>query len=241
MTFWLLYDYAGSLILLNLLTLSVVIGPGWVIFKWSGDYLWLPAALMAALGVLAVAGQATLFAALINEEEFSLRRALAGVVECGPRALGLASLFSVVGVVVGTAVWFYQSRVVPAHPAAGLLFGGFCLSAGVAVMMPGVYVIPALANQRASLRSVLRTSVLLAVGHPVLTTGLLVELAGLGLLLATPPGLLLFSSLPLVALASSAYALLARHHGAIERGPILDEHDIYLNRGFKDFLFPWQG
>ena len=65
--------------------------------------------------------------------------------------------------------------------------------------------------------------------------------AGLGLLLATLPGLLLFSSLPLVALACSAYELLARHHGAIEGDPIFDEDDHYLNRSFKDFLFPWQG
>lgn len=241
MAFWVLYDYAGSLIVLNLLTLSVVLAPTWLLFKLSWGYPWMSAALLAALGVVAVAGQATLIAALIAEEEFSFRRVVTGVVVHGPRALGLAFLIMAAAALTGNGVWFYQTQALPGHPVAGLILTGFCLSAGVAVLMPGFYVIPALINQRASLRAALRTSFLLAARHPVLTTGLLVEAAGLGLLMATPPCLLLFSSLPLVALACSAYELLARHHGAIERGPVIDEDDIYLNRGFKDFLFPWQG
>lgn len=247
MAFWVLYDYAGYLILLNLLTLAAVLGPAWLLFKILGGNVLIPAALAVALGVVAVAGQATLIGALLDGEEFSLRRVVSGAASHGPRALGLALLFAATGAVAGTGFWFYTTQVWPSRPVLGPILAGLCLSAGVAVLLSGVYVLPALVNQRGPARKALRTSLALAGKHPVLTPGLLAMMAGQGLLLVTPPGLLLLSSLPLVALACCAYELLARHYGAgrlpgaAERGPVFDEEDIFLNRGFKDFLFPWKG
>lgn len=247
MAFWVLYDYAGYLIVLNVLSLAAVFGPPWLLFTMTGGNAPAAALLAALLGVMAVAGQATLIAALLDGEEFSFRRVISGVVAHGPRALGLVALFALAFIVAMLAAWFYANRVMPARPTVGLLLSGLCLSGAVALLMSGVYALPALANQRGTAFRALRTSFVLAGRHPVLTPGLMVLMLAQGLLLATPPGMLLLSTMPLVALACCAYELLARHHAANEgaapgeAGPTPDEEDIFLNRGFKDILFPWKG
>ncbi len=247
MAFWVLYDYAGYLIVLNVLSLVAVLGPPWLLFTMTGGNAEVAALLTAPLGVMAVVGQASLIAALLDGEEFSFRRVISGVVIHGPRALGLAALFALALFVAMLGAWFYANRVMPARPTVGLLLSGLCLSGAVALLLSGVYALPALVNQRGTALRALRTSFMLAGGHPVLTPGLLVLMMAQGLLLATPPGMLLLSTMPLVALVCCAYELLARHHAADEgegpgeAGPTPDEEDIFLNRGFKDILFPWKG
>jgi len=44
-----------------------------------------------------------------------------------------------------------------------------------------------------------------------------------------------------VVLSSCAYEMLHRKYAAGEAAPRKDEDDDYLNRGFRDFLFPWKG
>jgi hypothetical protein len=247
MAFWVLYDYAGYLIALNVLSLAVVFGPPWLLYELTGGYAPVATLLAALLGVLAVAGQATLIVALLDGEDFSFRRVIFGVVAHGPRALGLAALFALALFIAILAARFYANRVLPVRPSVGLLLSGLCLSGGAALLLSGVYVLPALVNQRGTALRALRTSLVLAGRHPVLTPGLLVLMLAQGLLLATPPGVMLLSTMPLVALVCCAYELLARHHAASEggapgdTGPTPDEEDIFLNRGFKDILFPWKG
>ncbi len=247
MAFWVLYDYAGYLIVLNVLSLAAVFGPPWLLFTMTGGNAPAAALLAVLLGVMAVAGQATLIAALLDGEEFSFRRVISGVVAHGPRALGLAALFALALFVAMLAAWFYANQVVPARPTVGLLLSGLCMSGAVALLLSSLYALPALVNQRGTALRALRTSFVLAGRHPVLTPGLLVLMLAEGLLLATPPGMLLLSTMPLVALACCAYELLARHHAANEGDapgearPMPDEEDIFLNRGFKDILFPWKG
>jgi len=111
-----------------------------------------------------------------------------------------------------------------------------------------MFSLPALIHQRGAPVSALRVSFALVARYPGVAIGLLL-LAGAWLLLAlTPPGLLLLSTLPLVALGSCAYELLARAQAleaALERDELpppgtLDGDDIFLNRGFTDLLFPWK-
>lgn len=238
MAFWVLYDNAGYLIFLNVVTLLVVVGPAWLIHTNSGGNILISAVAVALMSVVAVAGQASLIKALLEDEEFSLWRVAHGAMEHGPVLIGLAAIFASAEAIAGLGAWFYATQVAPARPVLGLLLCGFCLSAGVAVLLSGVYLLPALVNQRGPALKALRTSAALAGTHPLLTLGLVVLMAGYGALMATPPGLLLFSTLPPVTLACCAYELLARHYAVV---PVYDEDDIHLNRGFKDFLFPWKG
>lgn len=247
MAFWVLYDNAGYLIGLNLVAVAGIFVPMELVIHLAGALS--PAFVAAAmvLWVVLVAGEATLIAALINEEECSYRHVVVGMANHGLSALGIATvLAALVGVTV-TGVWFYTAKVLPLWPILGLILSGLCLSGGLAAVLSGVYALPALVYQRGTARRALRTSLVLAGKHPVLTTGLVVLLAAQSLLLATPPGILLLSTWPLVALLCSAYELLARHHAAEQdpdssvHGPVLDKDDIYLNRGFKEFLFPWKG
>jgi hypothetical protein len=238
MTFWVLYDNAGYLIFLNLLTLLFVLGPAWFVLRIPGGNLVISAVTAALLGVMAMAGQATLIKSLLEDEEFSLRRGAQGMVAHGPALIGFAVIFALAEAIGGLGAGFYASQVAPTRPTLGLFLSGFCLSVGFAVLLSGLYVLPALVNQRGPALKALRTSAALAAKHPVLTLGLMVLVAGYGALMATPPGVILFSTLPPVTLVCCAYELLARHYATV---PVYDEEDLYLNRGFKDFLFPWKG
>lgn len=238
MTFWVLYDNAGFLIFLNLLGLLTILGPVWLIHRISGGNLTISILAAALLGALMMAGQACSIIALLEDEEFSLRRVAQGVVAHGPALIGFTVIFASAQTIIGLGAWFYATQVASVRPAVGLFLSGFCLSAGLAVLLSGIYVLPARINQRGSALRAWRTSAALAGKHPVLTLGLVVLMVVYGALMITPPGLLLFSTMPLVALVCCAYELLARHYATV---PVFDENDIYLNRGFKDFLFPWKG
>lgn len=238
MTFWVLYENAGYLILLNLATLVLIVGPAWLIYTISGGNVVISAMAVALIGVVALAGQATLIKALLEGEECSLRRVANGMSAHGPALIGLAVTLTSVEAIAGMGTWFYAMQVTPTRPVLGLFLSGFCLSVGLAISFSGTYVLPALVNQRGSALKALRTSAALAGTHWVVTLGLVVMMAGYGAFMATPPGLLLFSTLPPVTLACCAYELLARHYATV---PVYDEDDIYLNRGFKDLLFPWKG
>jgi len=238
MTFWVLYDHAGRLIFLNLTTLLAVLAPAWLILKLPGGNYLISMASAALLGTVATVGQAVLIKALLEDEECSLRRVVQGMAAHGPAWVGFATLFSMAEAVACLGAGFYAIRVTPTQPIVGLFLSGFCLSAGLAVLLSAVYILPALVYQRRPARQALRTSAILAGRHPVVTLGLVTLMAGYGVLLATPPGLVLFSTLPLVTLVCCAYELLARQYATV---PVYDEDDHYLNRGFKDFLFPWKG
>lgn len=250
MTFWVVYDFAGPLILLNLATLALVLGTGWLAAWAVGPGLSL--VVVVLLVTVAMTGQARLISGLLSGETYSYRCVPHAMILYGGRAILLVALFMVGLLVAGVGVWFYATRVMPAYPAVGYLLVGVCMSAGVAVAMPMVYLLPALVVQRGSALRTARTSVVLAARHPVLTPGLLVVGSAFGVVLSTPPGFLLFSTIPLVALGCSAYELLARQYAveaALADGTwpevpaninVLDEDDIFLNRGFSDFLFPWK-
>jgi hypothetical protein len=192
----------------------------------------------ALVALMVVAGQANVIKSLLEEEEFSLRRVAQGIAAHGFAVVGYGVLFALAETVACLGAGFYATQVAPARPALGWCLSGFCLSAGLAVLLSGVYVLPARIYQSRAKRRVMRASAALAGAHPMATLGLVVLMAGYGIFLATPPGLLLFSTIPLVTLVCCAYELLARHYAEV---PVFDENDHYLNRGFNDFLFPWKG
>ena len=252
MAFWVLYDHAGPMILLNLLTLVAVILPASLLALWLPGWPWISAGAALLAASVALAGQANLMVALLSHEDFSLKLVARGIARHGLRAAVLATCYVAAGAVCAVGLWFYATRVTPVRPLAGFVLYGMCLAAGVMLLMSAAYLLPALVFQRGSIVRPVRTSALLMARHPVLTPGLCVLAGAYSAVLATPPGMVLLSTLPLVALSCCAYELLARQYAAenaLERGEVpadleaseaLDENDLYLNRGFSDFLFPWK-
>jgi len=115
----------------------------------------------------------------------------------------------------------------------------------VALTIP--FAFAALVQKREGVIASIKLGALLVLDNPVLAVGLAIQLAALALVsLAAPPVMFfLFGSMAAV-LISSAYEMLSRKYERIrgERSETLKEEaetDDYLNRGFRDFLFPWKG
>lgn len=248
MTFWVLYDFAGHLIVLNMATLAAVLLPAWgaaaVLPAWNG----LPILLAALITSVAVAGHACLIAALVSNEEFSYGLVWRGIRLFGFSALLTATVYAIAAGIIAVGVWFYAVHLASTWPLYGMFLAALCCGAGVLLALSSIYVVPALVHQRGSVPRALRVSFALVGRHPVLTPGLLALAAVYAVALLTPPGLLLFSILPLVVLGCSAYELLARAYAAdaaLAAGDAvpdeaLDAYDPFLNRGFSDLLRPWK-
>lgn len=248
MAFWVLYDFAGPLILLNLVMVAAMLAPAGLVARVLPGWGWPSAAAVVALLPAVLAGQAALLAALLEEEEFALGTVWRGVAACGAAAYGLFALYGAAILTVGLGVWYYLGMLAPASPLAGYALAGLCGGSGALLAMTFMFCLPALVHQRGGLARALRTSFALVAGHPGLALGLLLLAVAWVLVLLTPPGLLLLSTLPVVALSCSAYELLDRARAlesALERGGeappgTLDDDNIFLNRGFTDLLFPWK-
>lgn len=247
MAFWVLYDYAGGFIALNMLTLAAVLLPAWLAAKALPGGLAAPAAVAAVLAVLAAAGHTNLVAALIAGEPFSARAVWVGVRRFAAGALALAAVYGAALVTVAFGTWFYTYELAPRHPIGGVLAAGACWGAGVLAAMAALYAPPALLREEGSPVRALRASFRLVGRHPVMSACMLLTGAATTVLMLTPPGLLLFSGLPALVTGCCAYELAARADaleaaiaGGAEIPPgVLDEDDLYLNRGISDLLFPW--
>lgn len=248
MTFWVLYDYAGGFVLLNLITLATVVLPAGVLVYLAADWFWVPLLAVAVSISLALVGQANLVIALLAEDEFSLRPVWQGIVQFGLGALGLGTVLLAGLGVFGLGTWFYWTQVAPARPWAGVALAALCGGSGSLVLLASLYWWPALVHQQGSAARAARVGFIVVARHPLLTLGLLAVTAGYSLVLSTPPGVLLLSTLPLVVVTCCTYELIARAYAldeALAKGEpapagTLDENDIFLNRGFTDLLHPWK-
>jgi uncharacterized membrane protein YesL len=248
MTFWVLYDFLGPLVVLNVLTLAAVLLPAWVLAVALPEWTWLPIVVAALMASVIAVAETHLIATLLSDEAFSYALVWRGIRTCGIPALLLLAVYTAIGAVVAVGFWFYTTRVAPARPLAGTTLAMLCLSTGGTLALSAVHSLPALVHQRGSVAGALRVSFWLAARHPVLTLGLLLAAMAYGVVLVTPPGLVLLSGLPVIALTCSAYELLARAYAsdaalalgdaAAEVTP--DEDDPFLNRGFSDLLHPWK-
>lgn len=248
MAFWVLYDFAGAFVLLNICTLGAVFVPALALARLAPGTPWLPVAAAATLAILVLAGQAQLVVALLAEEEFSVRHVWRGVARNGAGFFALCMAGLAGGAVAGLGIWYYVVRLAPEHPIAGFALAGVCGGSGALLLLSAMFWLPALAHQRGSALRAAQIGFMLLARHPALALGLGAMAAAQAVLLATPPGVLLLSALPVVALSCCVYELLDRAYvldEALERGEAapartLDENDIFLNRGFTDLLYPWK-
>ncbi|MDX9973114.1 MAG: hypothetical protein RBU21_09000, partial [FCB group bacterium] len=122
---------------------------------------------------------------------------------------------------------------------------GFGLSALAAwalvfALLTALMVVPALVQKKERALATVKLAAALVLANPFFALGLAVQVLGFTLVavVVTPLLPLLYGSV-VVVLVSSAYEMLARKYAAPGAPP--DEDDDYLNRGFRDFLFPWKG
>ncbi len=262
MAFWVCYDHLGKLLAANLLCMLALLFP--LGLAWAAVAAGDPA-MMLLLGVpmlvlvfgvvlpVEAAAIAHMAKELIDTRDGSLRTFFRGLRLYAGRAIGLGLAYVAAGCCLSTSIWFYAARLGEAVPWFGYAVSALALWCLAFVAFTALLVMPALVQKKEGLWPTLRLSGLLVLDNPLFCIGLAAHaalLAGCSLL---PPVLMFFSLAPLIVLVSSGYEMLSRKYAALEAHRALgqtdtplridfkDEEDDYLNRGFRDFFFPWKG
>lgn len=271
MAFWVLYDHLGKLVLANLIWAAAVLAPGligWAALT-SGQrpialVIGAPAMVLACGVMLPVitAGLAHMIKGLIETQDGSVLDLFSGIRLYGLRALGIGLFYGVACSSLIVSVWFYATKLRDTAPWIGYTISALALWCLAFAGLMAMLVMPALVQKKAPVFATLRLAALLVLDNPLFCIGLALQfmvLIGLSLM---PPVLLLLSGSAATVLGSSAYEMLARKYAALSKSGVAlddhatgslraisrksaidfgDEHDDYLNRGFRDFLFPWKG
>lgn len=262
MAFWVTYDHVGKLILANVLwfvAFAVPASLAWGAFATGEPAVRLVVAwplLIAGVGVVLpvmTAGLAHMAKVLIDKRDGSLGDMFRGIRMYGGRAAGIGLVYFFACASLATSAWFYAVKLHGAAPWLGYAISALAVWALVFVAMTSLMAMPALVQKKGGVVATVKLAALLVLANPLLVLGLALQLAAFTVLsvLVTPLFPLLYGAVAVV-LVSSAYELLARKYaaagapeGALETGagprPMTDEEDDYLNRGFRDFLFPWKG
>lgn len=250
MAFWIVHDHLGALVLCNAAWAAAAILPlGAGLALVAGGHPLLGAGLaILAVGVAGpvLGGGAAHFAmTAIAEGEASVAAFLEGVRlhARGAAALGMAALFLAAG--LGAGALYYPVILADHAPLLGAALSAVNLAglAGLALVLP--WLPPALAHRRRGAIDAARTAALAAAARPVLSAGLTVHaLAATALAIAFPPFLCFLALVWIATVSMAAYELLIRECAAREGGDpatsISGAGDDYLNRGLRDFFFPWR-
>lgn len=177
------------------------------------------------------------------------------------RAAAVGSLGLLAGISLLVSVWFYAVRLDDTVPWLGYAISALALWCLVFLGLMSMFVFPALVQKKVGTLETLRVTALVVLDNPVFSVGLAVQLVVWCVIAVVPLATVLLSGSAAVVLISSAYEMLSRKyaaalldrnpgmmpdrpiHAAIKNGVLVfdDEKDEYLNRGLRDFLFPWKG
>jgi uncharacterized membrane protein YesL len=212
---------------------------------------------------LASVGVASLVQRLIDTRDGSLVDFVSGMKRYGPKAVLLGIGYLLAAAILATSVWFYGTRLSESVPWLGYGLSAVALWCLAFEACTAMLVMPALVQKKGALRESVKMPALLVLANPGLIIGLTLSIAAWTVfcVVVTPLLFVLYGSV-LIVMTSCAYEMLARKYAQLaldkaeaEQGAeareqlardprfraLDDEDDDYLNRGFRDFLFPWKG
>ncbi|MCX5758027.1 MAG: hypothetical protein NTU83_05900 [Candidatus Hydrogenedentes bacterium] len=258
-----MYDHLGKLLVANLIWAVVVGVPGVLGLSAlaTGDrgamvMLGLPLLTLSGAILLPImtAGLAHMAKELIDTRDGSLGDFFRGIRLYWRRAASLGIVYWAITACLASSVWFYASQLRSSVPWLGYAISAAALWGLIFMGLMGLMLMPALVQKKEGVFGTLKLAALLVLDNPLFSAGLAVQfiiIAGLSIM---PPFLFLASGSLGAVLATSAYEILARkyaHKQALAEGHVFpltkngvefgDEEDDYLNRGFRDALFPWKG
>jgi len=261
MAFWVTYDHLGKLLLLNFLCALVLVMPLGMASAAlaTGDALLmlpvvLPLALLAFCVALPVAcaGMAHFMKILIEKRDANLSDFFWGVRRYALRAVGVATVFLAALACLITSAWFYAAQLGATLPWLGYALSALALWCLIFAGMASLLVMPALVQKNAGVFATWKLCMLLVLDNPFFCIGLTLYMALFSAFCLLPPIFICFSIAPMMALSASAYEMLSRKYAAVAAAHasgvatgaanfnFRDEEDDYLNRGIRDFLFPWK-
>jgi len=258
MTFWVMFDHLGKLILANLLWALALTLPGSfaataVFYGDRATRLWigLPSTAVTVGMILPVmsAGMAHMIKVLIDRKDGSLSDMMEGIRAYWRKAMGIGFIYVFATACLGTSVWFYAAKLHATAPFLGYAISAVALWCLAFVGLTALFAMPALVQKREGVLATLKLSALLVLDNPLLALGLAIQIIVISALAATLwPLFFVVYGATILALGSCAYELMARKYAATmitsESGvqpPPDDEDDDYLNRGVRDVFFPWKG
>lgn len=259
MAFWVSYDHVGKLLLANVIWALGITLPGAVALSAlnapsPGLALALAAPfLFLALGVVGpvlTAGLAHMTKILIDSGDGALSDMLDGVKLYWKRAIGVGVALFSAGCVLGTSVWFYATQMSAQYAWLGFGASTVALWLLLFVLLCAVLVMPTLVQKRGGVLATLKLTALIVLDNPLFLVGVGLQwVALLVLSVVMLPVFFGFYGALCVVISSCAYEMLDRRYtaeraaaddGGTVRAPRRDEDDDYLNRGVRDFLFPWK-
>lgn len=252
MWFWICYDHLGKLILVNVFCVLMLAVPAGVLAGGlnAGDpavaLLVGGAAYLAAAGVLGpvlLTGCLAMAREIIDERGAGVGAFFHGIRRHGVRAAAMGVAYALAVACLVASAWFYPARLGGDLPWLGYGLGALaCWVLGfVALTVPMAFA--ALVFRRGGLRASLRLGGLLTAANPGMALAVALGTALAAVAALAPPVLLLFSLAPVAVGWAAAYEVLARRYAALEAGgtaPLRDAEDDFLNRGWRDLLFPWK-
>jgi uncharacterized membrane protein YesL len=259
MAFWVIYDHTGKLILASLLWSLVPAIPlyfAWLSLMSQDPVLMLATGLpcvAAAFGValpLMSTGMAHLIKVLIDKRDGEFRDFFRGIALHWRRTIAIGAMYAAASACLAASALFYPAFFNDASPLFGYCIGAAAIWCLAFLGLSAMYVAPAIVQRNGTARETVRIAAMICLANPVLTLGLAAQILLIGIvsLAMLPLFIALFGAIAM-ALASSAYELLSRKYARIAAEKnggdamvaILDDsQDDYLNRGFRDFLFPWK-
>jgi hypothetical protein len=259
MAFWVAYDHLGKLLLVNLVCSAFCALPliaAVAAVPYLSDTA-LPGVFLAA-GTAALlccsscaAALAWMVRGLIKTRDVTVGAFFIGLRSFALRGAALGLCYLLAGACLLSSVWFYAAHLGAAHPVLGYGLSAIALWAALFLALTALAAPSAMAHGSVGPFGAIRLAALLVLDNPLLFAGLAAPSALIvGIALLVPVLLVSFALAPLVVLQCAAYEMLARRYAAVEAarlsgGPVRvdfdDANDDYLNRGFRDIIFPWKG
>jgi hypothetical protein len=266
MAFWVAYDHLGKLLLVNLFSSALCALP--LVAAACLAFALSDVAFAGALSVACVlafllcsccaVALAWMVRGLIETRDGSIGAFFTGLRRFALRGAALGLCYLLIAACLLSSVWFYAARTGATHPVVGYGLSALALWALVFFGLTALAAAPAMVHKNLGPFGAIRLAAVLAIDNPLFFTGLAVQSALLACAALLMPLLLAcFALAPLVVLQCAAYEMLARRYAAVDaarvagasapgrRGPVRvdfdDANDDYLNRGFRDLIFPWKG
>ena len=224
-----------------------------------------PATALALVVFLPIssAGIAHMVKEFIDTRDGSVRTMFSGMREYGLRAFLIGVCYVLATTCLAVSVWFYASWLGNRMPLLGYSLSALALWCLAFVLVTSLLVMPTLVQKKAGVFSTLKLTALIVLDNPFTCIGLVIQILALTALsvLIVPLFFFLYGGV-VITLSTSAYEMFARKYAAVEAamnaqedtaclrgvtkpratdGVPDEEHDEYLNRGLRDFLFPWKG
>ncbi len=262
MSFWVVYDHLGKLLLVNIFSAIMLAAPvvtaSAVLARNTQGYAFVYVALLCLISIglflpLIQAGLAWMVKTLIERHDGNVILFFAGIRRFGLRAVAIAFLYMLLSACLLSSVWFYGVRLGAHMPFVGYGLSAVALWMQFFLLMTAPLAVPALIHKNQGVFATMKLAALLTLDNPLLALGLLAHITALTLLAVMPPVFVFCSVAPIAALQGSAYELLSRKYAAIQAHKTNgkegveklvidfgDNDDEYLCRGFRDLLFPWK-